>query len=219
MNTVKYLSRRPMDTLLVWLMDKKKVHSTWPSENKIAIFGAIIAVIVAFLFPNISPAKEIAIVVLATTFFILLYLKNKIDEVVNETVEHPDLIYKAIALKARKILSDKMMINVTLGTYISFVESIFSLPVNHRFAILKESDVSKVFTNLTEILKNEGIVFVETRFSPQSHDVNIFTPVTTEVEVDYRERLSALLETMQEKNISESPLETILMHNIEVALK
>lgn len=143
----------------------------------------------------------------------------RIDEAVKETIENPSLIYKAVALKAKGILENRIGSEVTLGTYLTFVETIFDLPVNHRLALLRENDVSRILYNLKEMLKNGGTTRTETVFNPPSYDTsNIFSAPTSEVEIDYHGRLSALLATMQEKEITESPMENILKHAIEDAL-
>lgn len=143
----------------------------------------------------------------------------RIDEAVKETIENPSLIYKAVGLKAKRILENKIGAEVTLGTYLTFVETIFDLPVQHRMALLRENDVSRVLFNLKEMVKHNGTVRTEIIVSPPSNDpLNVFTSATSEVEIDYSGRLSALLATMQEKKITESPMENILMHAIEGAL-
>lgn len=144
----------------------------------------------------------------------------EVEEAVKKTTENPSLIYKAVALKAKRILENKIGAEVTLGIYLTFVETIFDLPVNHRLALLKENDVTRVLYNLKEMIKNNGgTVCTETMFNPPSYDAgNFFPTVTSEVEIDYSGRLFALLATMQEKKITESPMQTILMHVIEDVL-
>lgn len=220
MDTIKFLSRRPMDTLKVWLMDKKQIHSTWPSTFIIAVIGVVVIYLLAYFLPNTVPLKPILLVVVVILFFVSRIIEMRIDEAVKETIENPSLIYKAVALKAKGILENRIGSEVTLGTYLTFVETIFDLPVNHRLALLRENDVSRVLYNLKEMIKNNGgTVCTETMFNPPSYDAgNFFPTVTSEVEIDYSGRLLALLATMQEKKITESSLENILMHTIEDVL-
>ena len=219
MDTIHYLSKRPITTLKVWLVDKKQIHSTWPSTLIIAIIGVLVIFSLAYFLPNTAPLKPILIVVVVILFLVSKLMEMEVEEAVKKTTENPSLIYKAVALKAKRILENKIGAEVTLGIYLTFVETIFDLPVNHRLALLKENDVTRVLYNLKEMIKNNGTVRTETVFNPPSHDAgNIFSPVTSEVEIDYRGRLFALLATMQEKKITESPMETILMHAIEDVL-
>lgn len=219
MDTVKYLSKRPITTLKVWLMDKKQIHSTWPSTFVIAVIGVVVIYLLAYFLPNTVPLKPILLVVVVILFFVSRIIEMRIDEAVKQTIENPGLIYKAIALKANAILENKIGTEVTLGTYLTFVETIFDLPVQHRLALLRENDVSRVLFNLKEMVKHNGTVRTEIIISPPSNDpLNVFTSATSEVEIDYRGRLLSLLATMREKKISESPTVTILMHAIEDAL-
>ena len=52
MDTIKFLSRRPMDTLKVWLMDKKQIHSTWPSTLIMTVIGALVIFSLALFLPK-----------------------------------------------------------------------------------------------------------------------------------------------------------------------
>lgn len=219
MDAIKYLSKRPMSTLKAWLMDKKQIHSTWPSTLFIAVIGVVVIFSLAYFLPNTLPLKPILIVVVVILFFVSRIIEMRVEDAVKQTAENPGLIYKAVGLKAKRILEDKIGNDVTLGTYLTFVETIFDLPVQHRLALLKENDVSRVLYNLKEMIKNSGTVRTETVFNPPSYDTsNIFSAATSEVEIDYSGRLLALLATMQEKNITESSLENILMHTIEDVL-
>jgi hypothetical protein len=220
MDTIKFLSRRPMDTLKVWLMDKKQIHSTWPSTLIMTVIGVLVIFSLALFLPDSVAVKPALVMLSIVLFFIARWREMQVDEAVKKTTENPGLIYKAIALKAKAILENKIGTEVTLGTYLTFVETIFDLPVNHRLALLKENDVTRVLYNLKEMIKNNGgTVCTETMFNPPSYDAgNFFPTVTSEVEIDYSGRLLALLATMQEKKITESSLENILMHTIEDVL-
>ena len=219
MDTIKYLSRRPMDTLKAWLVDKNKIHTTWPSPHIIAIIGVLVIFSLALFLPDSVAVKPALVMLSIVVFFIARLREMQVDEAVKQTAENPSLIYKAVGLKAKRILENKIGAEVTLGTYLTFVETIFDLPVQHRLALLRENDVSRVLFNLKEMVKHNGTVRTEIIISPPSSDpLNVFTPATSDVEVDYRGRLASLLATMQEKNITESPLENVLMHAIENAI-
>lgn len=219
MNTIKYLSKRPITTLKVWLVDKKQIHSTWPSTLIMSVIGVLVIFSLALFLPDSVAVKPALVMLSIVLFFFARWREMQVNEAVKETIENPSLIYKAVALKAKGILENRIGTDVTLGTYLTFVETIFDLPVNHRLALLRENDVSRVLFNLKEMVKHNGTVRTEIIVSPPSNDpLNVFTSATSEVEIDYSGRLSALLATMQEKKITESPMENILMHAIEGAL-